>query len=127
MKFTPLSTSGFGQIEKEESKEVEEEEVDIVGIQEDEDSFAFGASETAAGNVTEAKDGVVVTLPPASVQKDTLTCVTIVLGNVLDAVCKMVQCNSDETMAGKILLLYKWLLSSLSLNYRGSFICNIQS
>ena len=84
---------------------MEEEEVDIVGIQEDEDSFAFGASETA-GNVTEAKDGVVVTLPPASVQKDTLTCVTIVLGNVLDAVCKMVQCNNDETMAGKILLLY---------------------
>ena len=85
---------------------MEEEEVDVVGIQEDEDSFAFSVSETTAGNVTVAKDGVVVTLPPTSVQKDTLTSVTIVLDNVLDAVCKMVQCNSDEAIAGMILLLY---------------------
>lgn len=64
---------------------MEEEEVDVVGIQED-----------------EAKDGVVLTLPSRSVQKDTLTIVMQVLDNVLDAVCKMVQCNSDETMTGTI-------------------------
>ena len=102
-----MNITGPGQIEKEERKEEEEEEVDVVGVQEGEDFLAFSAGETTAGNVTEAKDEVVLPLPPTSVWKDTLTIVTQVLENVVNAVCKMVQCNSDETMQGKIPLLFK--------------------
>jgi len=72
----------------------------ITCSQECEDAVVDGTSQTTVANVAIKKDGVCLSSPLLTDQDETQTFVTDVLDDVLEAVCKINQCNSDKTMAG---------------------------
>lgn len=61
-------------------------------------SSLYSTSQTIEEIVAEKRGGV---LPPVIVQNKPLAIVMHVLDEVLDHVCKMVQCSSDKTAMGK--------------------------
>ena len=95
IEFSPQNIAVLEQIEQEEKKH-EEEEIDVVRI----DEQITCSQEDSISSIKSIKTAGII-----EVQEDTLTIVTHILNDILDAICKRHQLGGSVRLEGEALFL----------------------